>query len=246
MHRATKEPLLSGFFSSFCGNVSGSAVPPRSADTDLDQIPFRVFRLLRGIGTSPEVRGILSQKGYTHAIHDEGWRLLLRASGHPLRPGSSRYIRRWPAQLREIGLELRLGVRVLRAALGRQHPDLCRELLSGISTRGSDVLFGARTLLERFERISQTPETQTALAQLEDRGFGREQRSRLQSILDDLDSPPSSVPPLPLDPDSEQKILDAALTALLEWFEQWSAVAREAIPQRSDLVRLGLTERQRA
>lgn len=228
--------------------VRFSAVPPRPADSELDQLPPRVFRFLRGIGTSPEIRGILSQKGYTHAVHDEGWRLLLRASGHPLRPGSSRYLRRWPAQLRELGLQLRLGVRVLRAALGRQHPDLCRELLAGVSTRGSDVLFGARTLIERFERLEQDDSTdaRAALQLLEERGFGAEQRGRMQAILADLDRPPSSAPPLPLDPDSEQRALEASLSALQQWFEAWSEVARQTISQRTELTRLGLTERSRA
>jgi hypothetical protein len=222
-------------------------VPPRPAESDLEQTPFRAFRLLRGIGTSPEIRGILSQKGYTHAVHDEGWRLLLRASGHPLRPGSSRYSRRWPEQLRELGLELRLGVRVLRAALGRQHPDLCRELLAGVSTRGSDVLFGARTLLERFDRLAQlsTMEIQAILLQLEERGFGAEQRARMQGMLADLDHPPSSAPLLPLDPGSEQKVLESALIALRDWVEAWAVIARESLSQRADLVRLGLTDRSR-
>src|SRR5262249_37706364 len=52
----------------------------------LDATPGRVLLFLRGVGTSPIIRGALAAAGYKPADHDEGWQLLHKTSGYSTQP----------------------------------------------------------------------------------------------------------------------------------------------------------------
>lgn len=47
----------------------------------LDAAPERALAFLRGVGLSVGIRRALFARGYTKDDHDEGWKLLLEASG---------------------------------------------------------------------------------------------------------------------------------------------------------------------
>ena len=50
----------------------------------LERLPGRALNLLSGIGKLPELRGALALRGYTHEVHNRGWKLLELAAGRAL------------------------------------------------------------------------------------------------------------------------------------------------------------------
>ena len=82
-----------------------------------------------------------------------------------------------------------------------------------------------------------------ALSLLEERGIGPEaweRMERLGSIARMLPEDGATIE----EEAAEAEALLESLKALRVWYEEWSALARIAITQRADLIRLGLAQRR--
>lgn len=53
------------------------------SDSTLAEIPRRAFAFINTLGSQVSIRAVLNAHGYTEADHEEGWRLLVKASSSP-------------------------------------------------------------------------------------------------------------------------------------------------------------------
>jgi hypothetical protein len=217
----------------------------------LEATPARVLPFLRAIGTRTAIRALMNARGYTPEDHKEGWRLLHAVSG---------YVEEAPPE----GIDVKVrgaiveldqwdedGFRLVRAALGRRHPEQAAFVLDGIGPSvGPAAVTGVKTLLVRLDALEKSPERKAtrkedhaALDTLAKRGLDAKERARLAHLVRVAES----VSDLPEDDGDRVKKDQAhveALIALRVWFEEWSEIARVAVKRRDYLILMGLAKRK--
>jgi hypothetical protein len=217
----------------------------------------RTAQFLKAVGTNPTIRALLEAHGYTKEEHDEGWRLLLAASGYqgalPAPPSAQSAGAR--EAMSKVDAWDEPAHRILRATLGRRFPEQADFLLAGLApATGMESVAGVSTLLDRFDvlesgkgRKSTHKQDQAALALLAGRGIGPEKRKELRALIARAQQGEAA---LPIDPTHQQtqaekdKAHEEALVALRHWFEEWSEIARAVVTRRDYLIQLGLARRR--
>jgi hypothetical protein len=221
----------------------------------LDQTPVRALALLRTIGTIPVVRHAMESRGYTDAVHREGWALLHAASGYggaSLQASLDGAVRDALVSLDNQDEDI---FRTVKAGLKNRHPDQAKYVLEGIGpTTGAAVVVNVKILLERFDTLETGKErkaTRTAdhaaMATLAARGITTAKRKELAALVAKAEQPAdtSDLASEEASAAQEQEHV-AALTALRVWYEEWSEIAKVAVKRRDHLIRLGLSKRKSA
>lgn len=230
------------------GSINNSiSVTARSV---LEDTPARVLTFLRGIGTSASIRSAMAAAGYTAADHEEGWKLLFKASGYPP-PAATPDDNAVADAIREIDAWDEGGFRRARAALHRLHPVQEAFVFENLEpSSGMQALVGVATFLDRLDaledgaaRKATRKADHAALATLAARGIDGALRKRLRDLLEVAHSCPPVVKPAD-DAITEADKRTAQLAALRAWFEDWSETARAVIVRRDQRIRIGLAKRK--
>lgn len=211
----------------------------------LEATPPRVLLFLRALGTSLSIRTILSRHGYGRVEHDEGWRLLKACCDDPDLV--------WPAVLDEEAQDALIevdswderGFAIVSATLWHKYPAQARFLLQGIGpSQGPAAVRGVSELLDRLDMLEKgatdAPEDdKKAMMAIAKRGLTKKERARLrelvihaeQAITMSVRRAPSSTPREPM---------KDRLSALRDYYDEWSEIARATVTREDHLVKMGL------
>ena len=221
------------------------------SDTVLDETPQRALKLLGAAGRNVSIFGQLARRGYDAAAHEEGWQLLLAASGY--RAPHSTNARPLPspkgvAALQEIDAWDEPNFRVAHAALDRAFPDQSAFLFEDLSAAtGAGAVLSVTTFLDRRDvlakgRKESAKEDRAAVKKLAERGITDDVAAHLRKLLAEAVVGPDAPPVAPPPPSSAGEARKAKL-ALHAWYAEWSGIARVEVTRRDYLVQLGLAVR---
>ena len=230
----------------------------------LEETPERMLSLLSAIGTVPTIRAALTKRGYTADDHEQGWKLLHKASGY-LGPAAEPKVDRTANDaLAAIDAWDEPHFRMARATLERRYPDQAAFVFADLSAQtGPSALLSVGTFLDRLDALerklpgrelkekvadkAQEKADKAALATLELRGITAAERSRLRGLIKVAQT--GTAP----DPGAEKAAAEAAaqaaerlknLAELRAFYDEWAEIARIVITRRDYLIRLGLAKRK--
>jgi hypothetical protein len=225
---------------------SNAQTPSRQV---LEETPNRALTFLRAVGLSVPIRGLLTKAGYTEDEHALGWKLLHKVSGYAAAMPKVAEDTRGRDAITELDAWDEPGLRRIRAALTRQHPEQAGFVFAGglAPAQGAAAVLSVAKLLERLDALEKGPERKStrkqdhaALATLAARGITPEERKRLRALVEAAQSPAPEVDDAPAG--AEDARTDD-LIALRAWFDDWAETARAVITRRDYLIRLGLARR---
>lgn len=227
-----------------------STLPARSV---LDELPGRTLTFLRGVGTSPTLRAILNQCGYSDEEHQLGWRLLHTVAGfapgrQALGPDADPAVR---AAVLELDAWDEPHFARVDAMLARRYPEQRDFVFNNLkAAQGVGAVLTVATFLGRLDalekgegRKASHKEDLAALALLDARGIGKAERHRLRKLVE-VAQQGTEAATLPVVDDTAREAHEAALMELYLWYKDWSTSARSAIRRRDHLIRLGLAKRK--
>jgi hypothetical protein len=222
--------------------------PEELSRQTLAETPGKVLAFLAAVGQSLTIRAALLDRGYTEAVHEHIWRLLLDTSG--FRDPST-----VDARVRAAILEVdqwdeptfRLASAALRHEFPEQHEYLFADDLQ--PGTGAESLLSVTRFLDRLEALERGAERKStrkvdaaALAKLAIRGITLEERARIRGLVDIArSSVAGTAEAMAQDRTAGRKSLEQ-LRAL---YEEWAEVARVVVKRRADLIRLGLARRKK-
>ncbi|AKV02305.1 hypothetical protein AKJ09_08968 [Labilithrix luteola] len=224
---------------------------PTVSQETLDATPARVITFLRAIGTVPVLRRGLEARGYTTEEHRRGWALLQASSGYDGQVEAGGFATRVDPAVRDAIAAIDAwdedGFRIVRAALGRLHPEQAKTVLAGLSpSTGAAAILGVETLLDRLDALAKSKhaDDRAAIATLEARGLSEVERKRLRALVKVAKEGTSRD-----DSPAEEMVQSASthqrmLVELRAWYEDWSEMARVTFKRRDHLLRLGLAQRR--
>lgn len=224
--------------------------PPTVGQETLDATPERAIKFLRGVGTVPAIRSALAACGYTQDEHDRGWKLLHGASGYGHEPDfASAVDPQVHSAIATLDAWDEDGFRIVRAALGRLHPEQAKTVLDGIGpSTGPAAVVGVKLLLDRLDGLakSKAPADHAAVKTLAARGIGDDQRKRLRGLVEIAEKGTAATAPDPTEAARAAKAAErqAALRDLRSWYDDWADMARASIKRRDRLILLGLAKRR--
>jgi hypothetical protein len=228
---------------------------PTPSDTVLDETPTRSLKFLGAASTNRSIRAVLAKRGYSQAIHERGWQLMLKASG---------YRRATPVALDDPDAMNAIAAidawdeptfRIARAALVAEFPEQHALVFQDLQAQtGIAAVVSVTTFLDRLDLLESGKDRKTsrkvdhaALAKLAERGITAAERGRLRKLLDVAQGPSAEAPteassePEPAVDAVEQR---AAKVALYTWYAEWREVAKADIARRDHLIQLGLAKRK--
>ncbi len=214
----------------------------------LEETPARTLAFLRGVGTSATIRAILGQRGYSPEEHAQGWNLLHKVAGYG---DAKTTLDSETAQQAIVTIDAwdEPTFRIARAALERLYPEQAVFVFTNLEpATGPAAVLTVRMFLERLsalenspERVATRNEDLAALEMLAKRGITKEERQRMQGLLDVAQGLGSVVES---DAPSEARLAD--LMALRAWYDDWTETAKTVITRRDQLIRLGLAKRKKS
>ncbi|MCU0694051.1 MAG: hypothetical protein MUF54_21885 [Polyangiaceae bacterium] len=219
--------------------------------TVLEETPARALKFLSGVASDSVIWAILSQRGYGQEPHDEGWELLLSATGYRRTPPAAKDSPASRSALAELDALDEPMFRIARAALRRNHAEQCEFVFADLApATGAGAIVSVATFLDRLDALDHSAERKAtrkadhaALAILAARGIGGDERKRLRQLVATAKSAPDPAPETPqLAPNAAQRL--EALNAVRAWYEDWSEVAHAVVKRRDQLIRLGLAQRK--
>jgi hypothetical protein len=214
----------------------------------LERTTRRAIAFLSGVGGDAAIRSALAKAGWTDAEDDRGWSLLRAAVSSPV----SLPVSQMPSAvaLEELALWAGPGFARVRAALLHMHPEQGAFVLNGIpsASPGDRAVLFVGTFLERCtelerskERAATRKEDRQAIATLEARGITKALRDHLRALVEAVEKP--TTPVTPTDHEEQKR---ARIMGLRAWLIDWTETARAVLPQRSQLLRLGIGQRAKA
>jgi len=166
---------------------------------------------------------------------DEGWRLLQAGTSTEL--GLSRYQPPDPTALARLDEWESRWYAIVRATLGRHLPDVAESVFLDLAqAAGAEVPVSLAALVGRLRHLERddTERTRQASALLAKRGLTEAVLAEPEALLSRFQTLPE---PAPEEPEEEDH--SAAEDATWAWSPEWSAIARQAIAERSLLSSLG-------
>ncbi|MEO7108943.1 MAG: hypothetical protein ABI183_00780 [Polyangiaceae bacterium] len=211
----------------------------------LDRSVQRTIRFLRAAQTSSRIMAQLAAGGFTIDQPKEGWQLVFIASGVVV--SSQTGDNPVAGAITEISAVTGNYFKRTRAVLHHLHRDveafLFQDLTSGTGPAAVPAL---NTFLERCQALENSPERKAtrkgdhaALASMEARGITAAERTRLQGLVDIVQSQiaqPASI--------GNEDARTLALTNLYEWITDWSETAQALVTSRADRISLGIAKRR--
>lgn len=226
------------------------------SDTVLDEVPARALKFFGGVSSNHPIRATLNQRGYSEAIHEQAWSLVLKSAGFrksvtagPQKPEAS-------AAIAEIDAWDEPNFRVARAALV-QMPEQLQFVFQDLEPQtGIAALASVTTFLDRLDELDNGKERKAtrkadhaALDKLAERRIGPAERKRLRHLISIATASPDAADLIPsADPKdtarkAEQRQAKIALWAL---YTEWSEIAKADIKRRDHLIQLGIAKRKAA
>ena len=225
------------------------AVTPSMAT--LERTFDRMPKFLEGIAESEAIAAALATKGFTAAIHEDGWERYHAARRREL-PGILQSSDTKAARaINTLDTWDEGALALTDATLARAFPAQHKFIRGGLkAATGIHAVLNARNWLERVDALAASPEDapshaqdRAAVAALATVGFTEAERTRLWALVKDAES--VSLPSeaarraAAAHADSEAQRL-VALVALYDWFFQWSRIAHAVLTKKSHLIKLGL------
>lgn len=223
----------------------------------LERLPGRALNLLSGIGKLPELRGALALRGYTHEVHNRGWKLLELAAGRALLglPQEPEAPTQAVDEAEEaIDLWDEPNFAVARATLRHNHTAQFNFVFGDglAASRGKGSVMGTLTFLNRLDALERAPEREAtreadhaALAALTERGIDKGERARMRKLVNTVQE--GVAPVVAINPKvaaSRKKdpapMSREAKMALYVWYSEWSEIVRVVTDNRAHLIRCGL------
>ena len=225
------------------------------SDTVLDETPARALKFFGAVSMNGGIRAALEQRGYTEAIHENGWDLVRRASGWRKASATPQQQTEAAKALAEIDKWDEPHFRIARAALVAM-PAQRKFLFEGLEAQqGIAAITSVGTFLDRTDELEKGEERKktrkadhAALAKLAERGIDGAERKRLRALLAIATGSP--VPAQPVSPEVKTKAEEqkteqrAAKIELWLLFHEWSEIAKSDISRRDYLIQLGLAKRK--
>jgi hypothetical protein len=201
----------------------------------IGQKSVRVLYLMRGLN-NPRIAAPLTRHGFTQADLEEGWRLLMEATGAKLNVSR---VAPDPTLFEKLDAWENLWFPIVSAALSRHYPEVGEAMFLNLTqTMGVDVAVSVGTLARRIRETQANggEVEQEAMALLARRGLTEEVLSQAEALLGQLRTEP--------DPEFEEPIdRSAAEEAMWAWYLEWSTIARQIITDRNQLRSLGFLRR---
>jgi hypothetical protein len=198
---------------------------------------------LHAAGTHSPLRVALKAGGYFAADHAEGLRLLNAACPYiedGFDPTADEVSRRAAA---ELDAWTKTHLMRLKTAIERLHPHV-GALFPERMPAGAEAILVVAELLERLTKLESEPDGADVIATLARRGLDDGTRRHLAALVRDAQH--AQPPPVPSDDDNAvTNELEAELSALHRWYDDWAGTARAIIPRKDWLIRLGVLERRR-
>ncbi len=221
-----------------------------ASETVLEEAPGRALDFLRAVAGNTVIHAQLAAAGFKPTDYQQGWQLLHAASGYTVAPSAP--LVKTPAfqamqQLDEWDED---GFRRIRAALERLHPDQGLFVFADglAASTGPVAVVGVKKLLDRLDSLENGTERKktrkqdhAALATLEERGFGKDERTRLRHLVNAAEAVEEPAAPIQAPNAAERQ---QALESLYLWFKDWSQTAHSVVKKRSHLITLGLAKRK--
>lgn len=229
-----------------------------SEDT-LERLPGRVVAFLMAVGTVPEIRRALMERGYTDAMHQQGWALLERVAGRSsLAPPPVAAETDVAASVLKTVDEARKALEewavvnfgVADAVLKVHHPAQHAYVFAELKAeRGAKAVLAVQKFLARVESLGKArkgahADDAKALALLGDRGIDEGARTSARELLDVVQkgaTPDDAASEPPAAGESAQ----AAKLELYAWHREWSGIAQSVIRRRDHRIRLGIAARRK-
>lgn len=240
------------------------AAVARVSDDTLERLPGKVVTFLMAVGTVPEIRAVLVARGYTDAVHQEGWRLLEQVAGRSsLAPppaavsegAAAASATKTVEEARdaiESWVSINLGV--ADAALKLNYPAQHAHVFAGKlkAERGAKAVLVAQSFLSRIESLDGSrkgvhADDVKALATLGERGIDAGARAGVRELLGVVqEGAPSGAPALKGAAVKAGSSSQAAKLALYAWHSEWAGIAQSVVTRRDYRIRLGIAARRKA
>jgi hypothetical protein len=230
---------------------------PTPSDTVLDDMPARGLKLLGAISSNPYIRTALARRGYSDSTHEQGWSLVLKASGYRRPIAESLAKPEAAAAIAELDAWDEPNFRVARAALVMM-PEQRDFLFQDLEPQtGPAAVASVATFLDRLDELESGKERkatrkpdQAALDKLAERGIAKDERTRLRKLLAVATASPDAAElPAKAPAGAAKGAMKAAepreaKVALWAFWTEWSEVAKADIKRRDHLIQLGLAKRK--
>ncbi|MEO7330723.1 MAG: hypothetical protein ABI193_19260 [Minicystis sp.] len=225
------------------------------SDKVLEETPARATKFLAGIGAVATIRTLLAQAGMTDNDIIEGRDLLFACLAAPR--GAAVVVdtdaaKEQRAALAEIDEWDEPNFARFGAALKRHFNDAGQFVFDDLSaSTGVASVQGVVTFLARLTELEQgsnpdrqgkKKEDKKAIELLAKRGLDKKERTRLQELTKVALGPTEALPDLPVVQTPEAR--REALTALRDWYEEWSTTAKAVVKKKGYRIRLGLATRK--
>ena len=191
------------------------------------------------------IRNYLSAFGFTGEELQKGWNLLLKIAGGKLDEQSFTDYTVTQA-LKDLDQWENKWFPVTHAALRNNYPEAGEMVFLNLTQQsGREVIISTSTFLERITRLTtdkSIPMAKEAAALLERRGLTPDERQKAYDLL-------STIKELEIPADSgktttdDEDVSEEDVTALIRWYDEWSDIARIAIPRKDLRIRLGISAR---
>jgi hypothetical protein len=227
------------------------------SDAVLNDMPARGLKLLGAISSNGHIWTALTRRGYSEATHEQGWSLVLKASGY--RRPLAEVLARPEAAAAIASLDVwdEPNFRVARAALVTM-PEQRDFLFQDLEAQtGAAAVASVATFLDRLDELENSKERkatrkadQAALDRLAERGIHKEERARLRQLLATATASPDAADLAPKGPADAAKDASKAAEqreakiALWAFWTEWSEIAKTDIKRRDYLIHLGLAKRK--
>jgi hypothetical protein len=217
--------------------MQGETMRVRS-NNELPESAMRALRFLNA-ATSPKIRAKLSTRGFDEAELAEGWRLLQGATGHTMEVAAPKPAQ--PTLLDLLDSWENEHFPIISASLKRNFPEIHDAVFLNLSqTEGPALLVTLPTLHERLVGLKKSKDGKAALALLAKRGIDE---AVLEALAELIAQATSIKPDVERRAAAEQTSKDArelAIKALDAYLDEWSALARQLITNKTHLRQLGL------
>ncbi len=203
---------------------------------------LKMTTLLRGLH-HPGVQLALGRHGFGQEDFEEGWRLLEAAMGR-----SFAFVKWVPTQnplpeiLAAVDRWENTYFDVADAVLRHRYPSIHAWMFHNLSkSSGVEVLLSVGTFVSRYEELAvrTDAESRNALELLRKRGLGNETIGEARSFLERARH--VEAVSAPSDLEEKKRIMDAAVDAMWEWYQEWAQIARVAIANKRLRIHLGIS-----
>jgi len=225
----------------------------RYTDQVLNESPEKTTKFMFGVNSMPDVRERLRAVGFTTEAFAHGRALLSEVLGMEL-GGEFKAPPRSPAReaLAQVDLWDEPTYARIVAVARHYHPEVEQYLFHDVAAaRGVASVNGAAIILKRLdalekgsdpERLSTRDADRDFIGKLAERGLSKSERQRVQGLVDQVFADPE--PPAPKTPGVDVETRRAKLSELKAWLDDWVAMAKTVVPNRSQRIRLGIAQRK--